>query len=333
MTKPLQVVGIGNALVDVICPVDDAWLTANGVQKGIMQLIDLERARALYAAMGPAAAISGGSVANTIGGLSGLGARTGFVGKVRADQFGEVFAHDLRAFGAAFDTPMAPADHPIATGRSLVLFTPDGERSMNTYLGVAAELSPDDIDADLMGATEWLLLEGYLFDRPESQAAFAKAARAAKAAGGRAGITLSDPFCVERHREAFLALIRADMDLVVANEHELKALYLTEDLETALARAEADVDVAVCTLGPEGALVLAEGARVHAPATAPRVVDVTGAGDLFAAGFLHGVTTGRDWLTSARMGCLAAGEVIGHVGARPEADLTALFANAGLGAA
>lgn len=330
MSKPYQVVGIGNALVDVICPVDDAWLVANGVRKGIMQLIDLARSAELYAAMGPAPMISGGSVANTVGGLSGLGTRTGFVGKVRDDQFGEVFAHDMRAFGASFDTPTAPAGHALATGRSLIMFTPDGERSMNTYLGVAETLSPADIDLGLMAGAEWLLLEGYLFDRPESQAAFARAARAAKAAGGRAGITLSDPFCVERHREAFLALIRADMDLVVANEHELRSLYLTDDLDVALARAEADVAIAVCTLGAEGALVLAGGERVHSPAAATRVVDVTGAGDLFAAGFLHGVTTGRDWLTCARMGCVAAGEVISHVGARPEADLRRLFAEAGL---
>ncbi len=328
--KPYQVVGIGNALVDVISPVEDAFLAANGVSKGIMQLVDLARAAELYAAMGPAPAISGGSVANTIGGLSGLGARTGFVGKVRDDQFGDIFAHDMRAFGARFDTPLAPAGHPLATGRSFILFTPDGERSMNTYLGVAETLSPADIDETMMADTDWLLLEGYLFDRPESQAAFAKAARAAKAGGGRAGITLSDPFCVERHREAFLALIRADMDLVVANEHELMALYRTDDLEAALRRAEADVAITVCTQGARGAFVLADGGRVHAPATAVRVVDATGAGDLFAAGFLHGVTTGRDWLTCARMGCVAAGEVIGHVGARPEADLKALFAAAGL---
>jgi sugar/nucleoside kinase (ribokinase family) len=331
VSKPIQVVGIGNALVDVISPTDDAFLAAHGVQKGIMQLIDLDRAAELYAAMGPAPAISGGSVGNTIGGLSGLGTRTGFVGKVRNDQFGEVFAHDMRAFGASFDTPMAPAGHPLATGRSFILYTPDGERSMNTYLGVAETLAPADIDVWLMGATEWLLLEGYLFDRPESQAAFAKAARAAKAAGGRVGITLSDPFCVERHREAFLALIRSDMDLVVANEHELMALYLTGDLDTAMARAEADVAITVCTRGAGGAHVLADAGRVHAPAVATRVVDVTGAGDLFAAGFLHGLTAGCDWLTCARMGNIAAGEVISHVGARPEADLRALFAAEGLG--
>ena len=330
MSKPFQVIGIGNALVDVICPVEDGFLAANGVTKGIMQLIELPRAAELYGAMGPAPVISGGSVGNTIGGLSGLGARTGFVGKVRDDQFGQTFAHDMRAFGASFDTPMAPAGHPLATGRSLIMFTPDGERSMNTYLGVAETLAPADIDAQLMAATEWLLLEGYLFDRPESQAAFAGAARAAKAAGGRAGITLSDPFCVERHREAFLALIRAEMDLVVANEHELMSLYLTDDIEDALRRAAADVAITVCTLGARGAYVLADGTRVHAPATAVKVVDVTGAGDLFAAGFLHGLTTGRDWLTCARMGNLAAGEVISHIGARPETDLRRLFADEGL---
>jgi sugar/nucleoside kinase (ribokinase family) len=330
LSKPFQVVGIGNALVDVICPVEDGFLEANGVIKGIMQLIDLPRAGELYAAMGPAPVISGGSVGNTIGGLSGLGTRTGFVGKVRDDQFGQTFAHDMRAFGAGFDTPMAPADHPLGTGRSLIMFTPDGERSMNTYLGVAETLAPADIDESLMAATEWLLLEGYLFDRPESQAAFARAARAAKVGGGRAGITLSDPFCVERHREAFLALIRSEMDLVVANEHELMSLYLTDDLERALQRAHADVAITVCTLGPRGAFVLANGERLHAPAAPVKVVDVTGAGDLFAAGFLHGLTTGRDWLTCARMGCLAAGEVISHVGARPEADLRRLFAAEGL---
>jgi sugar/nucleoside kinase (ribokinase family) len=295
-----------------------------------MQLIDTARATELYAAMGPAHAISGGSVGNTIAGLGGLGTRTAFVGKVRDDQFGRIFAHDIRAQGAAFDTVTAPADHPLETGRSLILFTPDGERSMNTYLGVSETLAPADIDADLMADTDWLLLEGYLFDRPESQAAFARAARAAKAAGGRVGITLSDPFCVERHREAFLGLIRADMDLVVANEHELMSLSQTEDLEAAMARAEADVAITVCTTGPRGAHVLADGARVHAPATGVRVVDATGAGDLFAAGFLHGVTTGRDWLTSARMGCVAAAEVISHAGARPEADLRALFRAEGL---
>ena len=182
-----------------------------------------------------------------------------------------------------------------------------------------------------MAGAEWIFLEGYRFDGPDSQAAFGKAIRATKSNGGKVAITLSDPFCVERHRDAFLAMIRADVDLLVANEHELCSLYLTEDLAVAMGRAEAEVPVTACTVGERGAHVLAGGERVHAPATAVRVVDATGAGDLFASGFLHGLTGGRDWLTCARMGCLAAGEVIGHIGARPEADLRALFAAEGLG--
>jgi len=330
MTKTYDVVGIGNAIVDVISHGDDSFLDNMGITKGIMQLIDVPRAEEIYGRMGPAREVSGGSVGNTVAGLAGLGARTAFVGKVRDDAFGAIFAHDLRAQGAGFDTPMAPADHPLATGRSFILYSPDGERSMNTYLGIAETLTPEDIDPGLMDATEWLLLEGYLFDRPESQAAFGRAARLAHAAGGKVGITLSDPFCVERHREAFLALIRADIDLVVANEHELRALYLTDDIEAALARAAADAAITVCTRGARGATVLAGGGRVHAPAVATRVVDVTGAGDLFAAGFLFGLTTGRDWLTCARMGCVAAAEIISHVGARPETDLRRMFAEAAL---
>jgi sugar/nucleoside kinase (ribokinase family) len=213
----------------------------------------------------------------------------------------------------------------------MVLVSPDGERSMNTYLGVSEFLAPEDIDEAEMAGAEWIFLEGYRFDGPDSQAAFAKAIRAAKSAGGKVAITLSDPFCVERHRDAFLTMIRADVDLLVANEHELCSLYLTEDLETAMTRAEAEVPVTACTVGARGAHVLAGGGRVHAPATDVRIVDATGAGDLFAAGFLHGITSGRDWLTCARMGCLAAGEVISHIGARPEADLRALFAAEGLG--
>lgn len=330
MTKPYQVVGIGNALVDVLASASPEEVEAMGVTRGVMQLIDAPRADELYARMGPAREVSGGSVGNTVSGLAGLGARAAFVGKVRDDQFGAIFAHDLRAQGAEFAGVIAPAGHALETGRSLILFTPDGERSMNTYLGVAEDLRPEDVDAGVMAATDWLVLEGYLFDRPASQAAFGRAARLAHAAGGRVAITLSDPFCVERHREAFLALIRAEIDLVFANEHELKALYLTEDAEAAMTRAAAEAPIVVCTAGPRGAHVLAGGERFHAPAVATRVVDVTGAGDLFAAGFLHGLVEGRDWLTCARMGCVAAAEVIGHVGARPETELRTLFAAHGL---
>lgn len=330
MSKPLHVVGIGNAIVDVIAPVEDAFLAENGVEKGIMQLIDTARAVDLYARMGPAREVSGGSAANTIAGLAALGARTAYVGKVKDDQLGAIFAHDLRAQGAGYATPPAPADHPAETGRCMVLVSPDGERSMSTYLGVSEFLGPADIDEAEIASAEWIFLEGYRFDGPESHAAFAKAIRACKGAGGKVAITLSDPFCVERHRDAFLAMIRSDVDLLVANEHELQALYEAGTLEEALGRAAAEVPVTACTLGARGVTVLAGGARVDAPAGAVRVVDATGAGDLFAAGFLHGITSGQDWAACARMGCLAAAEVIGHIGARPEADLRRLFAEAEL---
>ncbi len=225
MTKPLQALGVGNALVDVIATVGDADLARLGVDRGIMQLIDTARAVELYGAMGPGREVSGGSAANTVAGLAALGARTAYCGKVKDDQLGAIFAHDLRAQGAGYRTPLAPKDHAAETGRCLVLVTPDGERSMSTYLGVSEFLGPDDVDAEECAGAEWLFLEGYRFDGPQSHAAFAKAIRACKGAGGRVAVTLSDPFCVERHRDAFLAMIRADVDLLVANEHELKSLY------------------------------------------------------------------------------------------------------------
>jgi sugar/nucleoside kinase (ribokinase family) len=328
--KRFQVVGIGNALVDVLAHTSDEALVTLRVEKGIMQLIDRPRAVELYGHMGPAREISGGSAANTIAGIAALGGRTAYVGKVRDDQLGAIFAHDLRAQGADYATPAAPADHPHETGRCMVLVTPDGERSMNTYLGVSEFLGPDDIDEAQVASADWIFLEGYRFDGPDSHAAFARAIQATRAAGGKVAITLSDPFCVERHRDAFLAMIRADVELLVANEHELKSLYRTGDLSVAMARAEAEIPVTACTVGARGAYILAGGERVHAPAAGTRVVDVTGAGDLFAAGLLHGITGGRDWMTCLRMGNLAAAEVISHVGARPEADLRRLFAAEGL---
>lgn len=330
MTKAFQVVGIGNAIVDVIAQVEDAFLGENKVEKGIMTLIDTARAVDLYGRMGPAREVSGGSAANTIAGIAALGGRTAYVGKVKDDQLGAIFAHDLRAQGAGYSTPLAPKDHAAETGRCMVLVSPDGERSMSTYLGVSEFLAPADIDEAEMASADWLFLEGYRFDGPDSIAAFEKAVRATRSAGGRVAITLSDPFCVERHRDEFLRMIRDDVDLLVANEHELKSLYQTEDLEAAMLRAQAEIPITACTVGAKGAHVLAGQSRVHTPATPVTVVDATGAGDLFAAGLLFGVTSGRDWLTCARMGCAAAGEVISHIGARPEADLRALFAADGL---
>jgi sugar/nucleoside kinase (ribokinase family) len=329
--KPIQVTGVGNALVDVLAKVEDAFLAENGVEKGIMTLIDAERAARLYGRMGPAQEISGGSAANTIAGLGMLGARSAYVGKVRDDQLGAIFAHDIRSLGVGFDTPMAPnAIGGEETGRCMVLVTPDGERSMSTYLGVSAALGPDDIDEAAIGDSEWIYLEGYRFDGPDGQAAFRKAVAAAKAAGGKVALTVSDPFCIERHREQFAAMIREDVDLLFANEAEIKALYRTDDLSAAIRAAQSEVELTACTVGARGCHVATRDDVRDVPAAAATMLDATGAGDLFAAGFLYGLIEGRDVATCGRMGCVAAGEVIGHIGARPQQDLKALFRADGL---
>lgn len=329
MTKRYSVVGIGNAMVDILSHVEDSFLADNGVDKGIMQLIDAERAVDLYARMGPAKEISGGSAANTIAGLAQLGVPTAYVGKVRDDQLGDIFAHDIRAQGADYDTPRATGG-PHETGRCMVLVSPDGERSMNTYLGWSEFLTPADIDDAVMADTDWIYLEGYRFDGPDSEEAFAKAISACKGAGGKVSLTLSDPFCVERHRDAFRTMIRDDIDLLFANEHEIEAMYQTGDLDTSIAAAVAECGIVACTIGARGAYVATAAGRVHAPATQVKIVDATGAGDLFAAGFLYGLTGQRDLETCGRMGCIAAGEVISHIGARPDDDLATLFTQAGL---
>lgn len=328
--KKYQVVGIGNAMVDILAKVEDAFLDENGIEKGIMTLIDTARATELYDHIGPAREVSGGSAANTIAGLAALGARTAYVGKVKDDQLGKIFAHDIRAQGADYDTPLAAGDYSAETGRCIVMVSPDHERSMNTYLGVSEFLGPEDIDTAQMAQADWLYLEGYRFDGPDSHAAFAKAISACKSAGGKVSITLSDPFCVNRHRAAFRALISDHVDLLFCNEHELRALYETDDLSVAFSLARADVDMLACTVGNQGAYGWIGGRDYHDPATAAHVVDVTGAGDLFAAGFLFGVVHDRDPISCLRMGNLAAGEVISHIGARPEADLRALFTAHGL---
>jgi sugar/nucleoside kinase (ribokinase family) len=330
--KRFQVTGVGNAIVDVLAPVEEAFLTENGVQKGVMQLIDAPRAVTLYDRMGPATEISGGSAANTIAGFGMLGGRSSYVGKVRDDQLGRIFAHDIRALGVDFSTPMTEVDHPgeEETGRCMVLVTPDGERSMNTYLGVSAHLAADDVDEAVMADSDWIYLEGYRFDGPDSHAAFAKAIRACRGAGGHVAITLSDPFCIERHREAFLSMIRQDVDLLFANEAELVSLYRAESLEAAIAQARMDVATTACTVGARGVLVATQDDVREVPATTMPLVDATGAGDLFAGGFLYGLANGRDLTDCGRMGCLAAGEIISHMGARPQQDLKALFRAHGL---
>ena len=324
--KKYQVVGIGNAMVDVLARADDGFLDTAGVQKGIMQLIDMDRAVDLYDRIGPAKEISGGSAANTIAGIAQLGGRTAYVGKVKDDQLGAIFAHDLRAQGADYATRLAPKTEVAETGRCIVIVTPDGERSMNTYLGVTEFLSPDDIDDAQMADADWIYLEGYRFDGPDSHAAFAKAIAACKGAGGRVSITLSDPFCIARHRDAFAAMIRDHVDLLFCNRAEMLAMYQTSDFEAALARAAAEVDMVACTDSGNGVHILSNGARWHVPAVPTDIVDATGAGDLFAAGFLWGLTAGYDLESCGKMGNLAASEVISHIGARPETDLRTLFA-------
>ena len=329
--KTFQLTGIGNAMVDVLSTVSDAFLHEHGVQKGIMQLIDADRAVALYGSMGPGQEVSGGSAANTIAGFGMLGGRCAYVGKVKDDQLGRIFAHDIRSLGVIFDTPMVAKDLPgEETGRCMVLVTPDGERSMNTYLGVSANLSAADVDEGVMTDTEWLYLEGYRFDGPDSIAAFGKAIAATKAAGGKVSITLSDPFCIDRHRDAFRRMVREDIDLLFANEHELVSLYQTATLEEAMRAAQAEVPMTACTVGPKGVHVIVPEEVFDVPAAPMPRVDATGAGDLFAAGFFYGLTHGHGLIKAGQMGCLAAGEVIGHIGARPQQDLRALFSAHGL---
>ncbi|MDG1864337.1 MAG: adenosine kinase [Yoonia sp.] len=328
--KKFQVVGIGNAMVDVLARADDSFLAQAGIEKGIMQLIDMERAVTLYGSIGPAREVSGGSAANTIAGIAHLGGRTAYVGKVKDDQLGAIFAHDLRAQGAVYETTFAPKDAADETGRCLIIVTPDGERSMNTYLGVTEFLTPDDIDEAQMADSEWLYLEGYRFDGPDSHAAFAKAIAACKAAGGRVSLTLSDPFCISRHRDAFRDMIQNDVDLLFCNRAEMLSMYETDDFDAALLRAADHVAIVACTDGSNGAHVLAQGARWHLPAIPITIVDATGAGDLFAGAFLWALTHGFSLPDCGHIGNIAAAEVISHIGARPEADLTVLVAQAGL---
>jgi sugar/nucleoside kinase (ribokinase family) len=291
----------------------------------------MDRAVDLYSRVGPAKEISGGSAANTIAGIAHLGGKTAYVGKVKDDQLGAIFAHDLRAQGADYDTVLAPKTAEAETGRCIVLVTPDGERSMNTYLGVTEFLEPSDIDSKLMADTDWIYLEGYRFDGPESHEAFAKAISACKGAGGKVSLTLSDPFCVERHRDAFRTMIQDHVDLLFCNEHEMMAMYQTDDLEEALAQATSEVEVVACTVGDKGAHILVGGARYQVPAVPTDIVDATGAGDLFAGAFLWAMTNGHDMEACGKMACVAASEVISHIGARPEANLLELFKSHGLG--
>jgi adenosine kinase len=325
-----DVLGIGNAIVDVIARTEEDFLLKQGMHKGTMALIDEARAQAIYAAMGPAIETSGGSAANTIVGLSSLGSRSAFIGKVKDDELGRTFAHDIRAAGATYTTP--PASDGPSTARCYVLVTPDGERTMNTYLGAAQDLHPADIDAELVAASAVLYLEGYLWDPKNAKDAFIKAAKIAHEAGRTVALSLSDAFCVDRWRAEFLQLMRSrTVDLIFANEAELHSLYQTSDFDSAVAALRPDVSTAVVTRSEKGCIVLSPDGIEAVPAfPVERVVDTTGAGDLFAAGFLSGLARGADDRTCGRLGALAAAEVIGHLGARPEASLRDLANENGL---
>jgi sugar/nucleoside kinase (ribokinase family) len=325
-----DVLGIGNAIVDVLARAEEDFLLRQGMRKGGMALIDADRAEAIYQVMGPAVEVSGGSAANTIVGVASLGARAAFIGKVKDDMLGRAFAHDIRAAGVTFAT--TPAADGAPTGRCYVLVTPDGERTMNTFLGAAQDLHPADIDADMIVASAVTYLEGYLWDPRNAKDAFLKAATIAHDGGRIVALTLSDAFCVDRWRDEFLHLMRSrTVDLIFANETELHSLYQTADFEAAAAALRADVEAAVVTRSEKGCLVIGPDGTEAVPAfPVERVVDTTGAGDLFAAGFLCGLARGADDRTCGRLGALAAAEVIQHLGARPEASLKDLARENGL---
>ncbi len=331
MTAPrYDVLGIGNAIVDVIARAEDDFLVAQGMHKGAMALIDEKRAQAIYDAMGPATESSGGSAANTIVGVASFGGRAAFIGKVKDDELGKTFAHDIRAARVAFDAK--PANDGPSTARCYIMVTPDGERTMNTYLGAAQGLEPNDIDEKAVADAAIVYLEGYLWDPPKAKEAFVKAADIAHKAGRRVALTLSDSFCVDRYRSEFLDLIKkGTVDIVFSNEHELHSLYETADFDTAVKALQHDARLAVVTRSAKGCVVVSreELAAVKAMPV-EQVVDVTGAGDLFAAGFLVGHSRGKDHRTAAQLGALAAAEVIQHLGARPAVSLNAHAAESGL---
>ena len=322
----LDIVAIGNAIVDVIATADEAFLVSEDLAKGSMQLISAERATDLYSKMGPGREISGGSAANTVAGMASLGRKCGFIGQVADDQLGNVFCHDIRAIDVAFTTPVREGEPP--TAQCLILVTPDGQRTMNTFLGASQYLPVAALDREMIASAAILYLEGYLWDPEEPRAAMQSAIRIAREAGRKVAFTLSDAFCIERHRDSFNALINdGEIDILFANEAEMHSLMQSDHFDESVAAVAAKVPLLVVTRGPNGALAIRDGVRVEVNAEpVTKVVDTTGAGDLFAAGFLAGQASGRSVKDSLTMGSICAAEVISHFGPRPETDLAALVA-------
>jgi sugar/nucleoside kinase (ribokinase family) len=327
--KTYDVVGIGNAVVDVISHADDNFLENMGIEKGIMQLVERERSELLYGAMNDRLQTPGGSVANTIAGVGALGLPTAFIGRVRDDALGKFYAKSMQEGGTDFvNAPIEGGDLP--TSRSMIFVSPDGERSMSTYLGISTNLGPDDVPDDVAKAAKIIFLEGYLFDKDQGKEAFLQASRLTRAAGGMAGIAISDPFCVNRHRADFLRMIGDELDYVVGNEAEIRSLFETEDTEAAIANTAEMCPLVICTRSGDGVSVIRGKDRVDIPVNKVVPVDATGAGDQFAAGFLYGLSTGRDLETCGRMGNLCAAEVISHVGPRPQVAMLDIFRREGL---
>lgn len=324
-----DVTAVGNAIVDVIGKCDDALLAKVGAQRGAMRLVDAAQVAEIYAAMGPAVEISGGSAANTAVGIASFGGRAGFTGSIADDEFGRIFSHDVSSIGVAFNGQPVSGGDP--TSRSLILVTPDGERSMNTYLGISTQFDEAALDSTLVADSAVLYLEGYLFDREPAKAAFKSAFDTAKANGRQVALTLSDGFCVDRHRDSFLSFIKSGVDIVFANESEIISLYQTANFDAAAAAARRDAPLVVLTRSAAGSIILAGGNTVAVPAApVAQVVDTTGAGDLYAAGFLFGLTAGKDLATCGKLASLAAAEIISHIGARPETPLRQVAEKAGI---
>lgn len=324
VANELDVLCVGNAIVDVLAHADDAFLNTHSLAKGAMTLINAETAERLYAQMGPGIECSGGSAGNTAAGIASLGGRAGYVGKVAKDQLGQVFTHDIRAMGVEYQT--LPLEGGAPTARCLILVTPDAQRTMNTYLGACVALGPNDVDPEQVGRAQVTYFEGYLWDAPAPKDAIRKAIRIAKANGRKVALTLSDSFCVNRYRDEFRELIETSVDILFANESEIESLYETKDFDTALAAVKGRCPIAVLTRSARGSVVVTNDAARPVPAAAvDRVVDTTGAGDLYASGFLYGFTHGRPLAECARLGGVAAAEIISHVGARPEVPLRTLI--------